>query len=40
VADITTLDGLLGDTHYKNTLGALEYLPGLYKKLAIREFFD
>ena len=40
VADSTTLDGLLGDAHYKATFGALEYLPGLFRKLPIREFFE
>jgi hypothetical protein len=40
VADPQTLDGLLGDQHYKVTFGALEYLPGLFGKLAIRDFFN
>lgn len=34
------MDILLNDRHYKQTLGALEYLPNLNKGLAIREFFE
>lgn len=40
MADAQTLDGLLSDNHYRVTFGALEYLPGLFGKLAIRDFFD
>ena len=39
IADMQSIEGLLGDQFYESTFGALEMLPGIRDRLFIREFF-